>query len=114
MSDDMHCYRDDHAIYREVQHARLKAHEKHGENSIEVEPASSPRWLAILVEEVGEIANALTYDGPKGNLRAELVDVLAVGSAWVAAIDREHECVCACARETVPGPRPCGPCECAR
>jgi NTP pyrophosphatase (non-canonical NTP hydrolase) len=89
MSDDMHCYRDDHAIYREVVHARLKAHEKHGDNSIEREPADSPRWLSILVEEIGEVANALTYDGPQGNLRAELVDVLAVAAAWVAAIDRE-------------------------
>lgn len=87
MADDMHCFRDDHALYREVLNARLDAHAKHGENSIEVEPANSPRWLAILVEEIGEIANALTYDG-KGDLRAELVDVLAVGSAWIAAIDR--------------------------
>lgn len=88
MSDDMHCFRDDHAVYREVEWARIAAHEKHGENSIEVEPASSPRWLAILVEEIGEVANALTYDG-KGDLRAELVDVLAVAAAWVDALDRE-------------------------
>lgn len=87
MSNDMHCYRDDHALYREVEHARYRAHEKHAENSIEVEPADSPRWLAILVEEIGEVANALTYDG-KGDLRAELVDVLAVCSAWADAIDR--------------------------
>jgi len=89
MSDDMHCFRDDHAVYREVEHARLKAHTKHGDNSIEVEPADSPRWLAVLVEEVGEIANALTYDGPRDNVRAELIDVLAVATAWVAAIDRD-------------------------
>ena len=88
MSDDMHCYRDDHALYREVLQARLKAHEKHGSDSIEAQPPASPNWLAILVEEVGEVANVLTYDGPKGNLRAELVDVLAVASAWVSAIDR--------------------------
>lgn len=87
MSNDMHCYRDDHALYREVLQARLKAHEKHGANSIEVEPASSARWLPILVEEIGEIAEALTYDG-KGDLRAELVDGLAVLSAWVDALDR--------------------------
>lgn len=89
MSDDMHCYRDDHALYREVLHARLEAHEKHGANSIEVEPPDSPRWLAILVEEIGEVANSLTYDGPQDNLRAELVDVLAVAAAWVSAIDRK-------------------------
>ena len=92
MSDDMHCFRDDHAVYREVLHARLKAHAKHGENSIEAQPADSPRWLAILVEEVGEVANALTYDGPTSNLRGELIDVLAVASAWVSTIDRATEC----------------------
>jgi NTP pyrophosphatase (non-canonical NTP hydrolase) len=89
MTDGMRCYRDDHALYREVMQARRAAHEKHGADSIEAAPADSPRWLAILVEEIGEVANALTYDGPKENLRAELIDVLAVGSAWAAAIDRE-------------------------
>lgn len=88
MSNEMHCFRDDHSVYREVEHARLDAHAKHGDNSIEREPADSPRWLAILVEEIGEVANALTYDG-KGNLRAELIDVLAVASAWASAIDRD-------------------------
>jgi len=80
------CWRDDHDIYREVLRGREKAHAKHGANSIEAEPADSPRWLAILVEEVGEAANALTYD-TKGNLRAELIDIMCVASAWVAALD---------------------------
>lgn len=71
----------------EIQTARLNAHIKHGDNSIEAEPANSLRWLAILVEEVGEIANALTYDGPTEHLRDELIDVLAVASAWVDALD---------------------------
>jgi len=84
--NQMRCHRDDHDIYREVLAGRRAAHQKHGQNSIEAEPADSPRWLAILVEEVGEVANALTYD-TKGNLRAELMDVLAVASAWVAALD---------------------------
>lgn len=76
------------SLYTEVLAARDAAHAKHGANSIEAEPADSPRWLAILVEEIGEVANALTYDGPQTNLRAELVDVLAVASAWVDSIDR--------------------------
>lgn len=90
MNDSIRCYRDDHALYREVQDARRKAHEKHGANSIEVASPDSPRWLAILVEEIGEVANSLTYDGPTGNLRAELIDILAVASAWVSAVDRER------------------------
>lgn len=89
MSNDMHCFRDDHQLYREVRAARDAAHAKHGDNSIEMVYPASPRWLAILVEEIGEVANALTYDGPKANLRGELIDVLAVASAWVDSIDEE-------------------------
>jgi len=84
------CFRDDHDIYREVLRAREAAHTKHGQNSIEAQAGDSPRWLAILVEEIGEVANAQTYD-TKANLRAELIDVLAVASAWVAALDDGQE-----------------------
>lgn len=83
------CFRDDHDTWREIMNARLKAHQKHGANSIESIAPDDPRWLAILVEEVGEVAHTLTYDGPKKDLRAELIDVLAVASAFVAAIDEE-------------------------
>jgi hypothetical protein len=77
----------DYPLLAEILEARAAAHRKHGANSIEMEPGDSPRWLPILVEEIGEVANALTYDGPTDQLRAELVDVLAVASAWVDAID---------------------------
>ena len=89
MANDTHCYRDDHELYREVLHARHAAHVKHGDNSIEMEPADSPRWLAILVEEVGEIANTLTYDGDHTKTYSELMDTLAVASAWAERIKRE-------------------------
>lgn len=71
----------------EATRARAKAHAKHGANSIEALAADSPRWLPVLVEEVGEIANSLTYDGPGHNTRGELIDVLAVVTAWLDAID---------------------------
>lgn len=89
MSNETHCFRDDHELYREVLVGRWAAHEKHGENSIESIPATDPRWLTILVEEVGEIAHALTYDGPSEELRGELIDALAVLSAWVDSLDRD-------------------------
>lgn len=38
----------------EVYDERKRAHEKHGDDSIEAISASDPRWLAILVEEGGE------------------------------------------------------------
>ena len=41
-------------VFDEVKSARVAAHEKHGENSIEGIAGGDPRWLSILVEEVGE------------------------------------------------------------
>lgn len=76
-------------VWGEIHRARQQAHEKHGDNSIEALPSDSPRWLSVLVEEVGEVAHELTYDSA-GSLRAELIDVLAVATAWVYAIDRDH------------------------
>lgn len=81
------CYRDDHELWREILDARRDAHAKHGPNSIEGRPADDPGWLAILVEEVGEVAQQLTYDHDGRKLRAELVDVLAVASAWLVSVD---------------------------
>jgi NTP pyrophosphatase (non-canonical NTP hydrolase) len=49
-------------------------------------------WFAILTEEVGEVAQSILHDefGGKaaGTLRAELVQVVTVGVAWLEAIDR--------------------------
>lgn len=73
--------------WTEIEHARRKAHAKHGNSSIEGMPAEHPAWLPVLVEEVGEVAHEMTYDAKGGSLRAELVDVLAVASAWLDAID---------------------------
>lgn len=81
----------------EILTARDRAHEKHGDDSIEGVSADDPGWLASLVEEVGEIAHALTYDAVvssneterlrlrRAALEGELVDVLAVASAWLDA-----------------------------
>ncbi|MGY4768948.1 hypothetical protein ACXC9Q_18710 [Kribbella sp. CWNU-51] len=74
-------------LMTEAYRARAAAHAKHGPNSIEALSPDSPRWLPVLVEEVGEIANTLTYDGPSHRTRAELIDVLAVVTAWLDALD---------------------------
>jgi NTP pyrophosphatase (non-canonical NTP hydrolase) len=85
----------EHPIDAEVRAARRAAHAKHGENSIEALYGDDPRWLSILVEEVGEVAHEQTYDADHGDLapdqalRAELIDVLSVAHAWVDAIDRD-------------------------
>lgn len=87
--NQMHCHRDDHEPWREILRAREAAHEKHGDNSIESIPWFSDRWLSILVEEIGELAHELTYDakGGKKGMRSELIDILAVASAWLSAMD---------------------------
>lgn len=96
-------------IAGEIVDGRIKAHRKHGDNSIEAVPANDPRWLAILGEEGGEVAGvmvdlfahailakalgrvarSMTYDQNKGALRDELIDVATVAVAWVAALDRQ-------------------------
>lgn len=73
-------------VYDDVAAERARAHAKHGDDSIEGIDGDDPRWLAILMEEVGEVAHEQTYDAT-GSLRAELVQVAAVAAAWVDAID---------------------------
>lgn len=97
------------AIAEEVVAGRLRAHEKHGDQSIEAIEATDLRWLSILVEEVGETAHELTYDAQRRvdvysgeplppaeqrkrhleELRKELLDVATVAVAWIASIDLE-------------------------
>lgn len=47
--------------------------------------------LAILVEEVGEVAKALNEGDDLASLQAELVQVAAVATAWAESIEREME-----------------------
>ena len=50
------------------------------------------RWLAILTEEMGELAQAILHDeyGGKhaGTMREELVQVAAVAIQWLQCLDR--------------------------
>lgn len=84
------------SISTEVIEARRKAHAKHGENSIERIAFTSPRWLPILIEEVGELAHEMTYDaGDEATVltraRAELIDIMAVCAAAIDSIDQGRE-----------------------
>ena len=44
-------------------------------------------WLAILSEEVGEVAKGLLEEDSPLHIREELVQVAAVAAAWIEAID---------------------------
>ena len=56
------------------------------------------RWLAVLMEEVGEAAQVsndealgkLSPEGAEKDLKAELVQVAAVAVAWLEAIERRE------------------------
>lgn len=74
------------SLMESVEAGRLKAHAKHGENSIEAKAGSDTLfWLACLGEEYGELCDEVD-DLPR--YRAEGVDVATVATAWLAALAR--------------------------
>jgi hypothetical protein len=77
------------SVLQEVGHEVMDSVHKHGAESM---LAGQPDGVAlgILVEEVGEVARALTYDeGDRDELREELIQVAAMATAWVVALDSE-------------------------
>lgn len=77
--------------YHDIHRARIAAHAKHAERSIEALPWDNPLLLSILVEEVGEVARALNDAAEIALLRAEIVQVAAAAAAWIDAIDAKEE-----------------------
>lgn len=81
------------SLSAEIFQARIAAHAKHGENSIErVGAWDTGSWLAILGEEYGEVCRALTYDST-GDLRSELIDLITVATAWIHRLDQVPDVV---------------------
>lgn len=87
-------------IYKDIHEERLRAHAKHAAagNSMEGRPWSDPYWLPVLVEEVGEVAQQLcdmrslaaSVESERQGLewlRSELVQVAAMATAWIDAVD---------------------------
>ena len=72
-----------------VQAEATGAHAKHGEHSMLGPGYSSGDRLAILVEEVGEVAHELTYDqdGDQDKLVKELIQVAAMALTWVEHLE---------------------------
>jgi len=52
---------------------------------------SSLKWLAILIEEVGEVAEETLDNESRARLRAEVVQVAAVCVAWLEALDGTYQ-----------------------
>jgi hypothetical protein len=72
-----------------------RAHLRHGEHSMLGPHYTSGDRLAILVEEVGEVAHELTYDqgdpgvgeGRKDELVKELIQVAAMAATWIEYLE---------------------------
>lgn len=75
--------------YSDFHAERIRAHAKHDPTggSMERKTWDDPDFLRVVMEEVGEVAHALTYDAVNPDLRGELVQVGAMTAAWVDAID---------------------------
>jgi NTP pyrophosphatase (non-canonical NTP hydrolase) len=72
---------------REITNERRRQDAKWGEQNHD-----DYRWLAILIEEVGELAQCALHDEfgghAAGKLRGELVQVAAVAVSWLECLDR--------------------------
>lgn len=89
-------------VYAEVRAERERAHAKHGHTSMESCPPDDYRRLAILAEEVGEVAREFNEGHHRGTgpdldlLRKELIQTAAMATAWADVIpapthDRERQ-----------------------
>lgn len=77
--------------YADVHRERIRAHAKHDGRgqSMERKGWDDPIWLPVVTEEVGEVARCLCDHDDKARLREELVQLAAMTTAWIDAIDQE-------------------------
>ncbi len=83
-------------VYDDIKAERRRAHDKHADLSMEshVMPVDSLSRLAILLEEVGEVAQE--FNDARGahrsvdlrNLYAELVQTAAMAAAWADVVSQ--------------------------
>lgn len=79
---------DDKGIIRAVIAEYDRAKGKHGEHTLDGALATDLTRLAALVEEVGEVAEAMTYDAGEraAALKKELVQVANVALTWASTL----------------------------
>lgn len=72
-----------------VQAEAIRAHLKHGDNSLLNPNLHWSLKLSSLMEEVGEVAHELTYDveDNKNDLVKELLQVASVALCWVESLE---------------------------
>lgn len=75
----------DSGLLDDVEREYTRAKNKHGEYTLDGELISDQQRLAALMEEVGEVARALTYDQDHAEeLIKELVQVANVALTWAS------------------------------
>jgi len=73
---------------KSIQAEATRALALHGDHSMLGAAHTPHSRLAILVEEVGEVAHELTYDqGDRDNLVKELIQVAAMAASWVEHLE---------------------------
>ena len=77
------------SVYVEIANERERAHRKHQATSMEAQPVDAILRLAILMEEVGEVAKEFNEARHRGDetpdlvaVRKELVQVAAMAACW--------------------------------
>ena len=72
-----------------IQAEATRAYLKHGEHSMMGTQYTAHERLAILVEEVGEVAHELTYDqrDDRDKLVKELIQVAAMAASWIEVLE---------------------------
>ena len=75
--------------YSDLHRERVRAHEKHDDHgqSMERKTWDDESWLRVVTEELGEVARALNDREMAGRVREELVQLGAMTTAWIDAID---------------------------
>jgi hypothetical protein len=70
-----------------IQAEAFRRHCRHAECSVLSTDMTNGERLAILVDEVGDVARALTLNDDKTGLEVELIQVAAVAASWVEALN---------------------------
>lgn len=86
--DQIWCFCEEcprHPEYTEIQQERHRQNAKWG-----LQNHADQKWLAIMVEEVGEVANAILEGKPIHTIRGELIQVAAVVVAWCESQRRRN------------------------
>lgn len=86
-------------VYVDAHRERIRAHDKHKDKpggSMEMKDFDEPDWLAVVTEELGEVAKVLCDwrhgllddEQMRSELRTELMQTAAMACAWIDAIDQ--------------------------